>query len=224
MPTRLLRDGILTSETVCSLGWAEEVFYRRLMSVADDHGRFHAIPKLLRASLYPLQIDKVSDADIGKWIAQCVNAGLVSVYPAKDGKRYLQIRKFGQQVRSKSKFPEPMESDAQHVQTPDNSCLQLPASAHLDEDVDVDEGGAGRKRPRKPLRPLPEDFTVSSRVKEWAKTHGYANVDAHFDHFVGVSKARAYEYADWDQALINAIRKDWAKLGNGSPQLRQVAI
>lgn len=110
MPTRILRDGILTSERVAKLGWGEEVFYRRLMSVADDYGRYYALPALLRAACYPLHLDKVSDADIGKWLTACVNAALVSVYPASDGKRYLQILDFGQRIQSKSKFPEPTES------------------------------------------------------------------------------------------------------------------
>lgn len=141
MPNRILREGILSSESVCSLGWAAEVFYRRLMSVVDDHGRFHALPKLLRSNLYPLQIDKVSDADIGKWLTQVVEAGLVSVYPASDGKRYIQLLKFGQQVRSKSRFPEPMSASAGecggaagNVGPPPSSasnCSQTLADAHL---------------------------------------------------------------------------------------------
>ncbi len=136
MPNRILRDGILTSEAVSSLSWAAEVFYRRLMSVADDHGRFHSTQKLLRAACYPLHIDKVSDSDIGKWTTECVAAGLVRVYPASDGKRYLEIVKFGQQVRSKSKFPEPTEdehltNDVQS-QPPDSNCAQQIANAHLD--------------------------------------------------------------------------------------------
>ena len=121
MPVRLIRDGILSSEPVCSLGWAQEVFYRRLMSVVDDYGRYHANSKLLRAACYPLQIDKVTDADIGKWLTECVTAGLVSVYRASDRKSYLQIEKFGQQVRSKSKYPAP---DDYIQQEPDNNCFQ----------------------------------------------------------------------------------------------------
>lgn len=109
MPTRIVREGILTSEPVASLSWPAEVLYRRLMSVADDHGRYFALPKLIRSACYPLQIDKVSDADIGKWLTECVTAALVSVYPASDGKRYLQIEKFGQRVQSKSKYPDPAD-------------------------------------------------------------------------------------------------------------------
>lgn len=112
MPNRILRDGILTSESVASLGWPEEVFYRRLMSVVDDFGCYYANPTLLRAACYPLQLDKVSDADIGKWLACVQKAALVSVYPAPDGKRYLKLLNFRQQVRAaKSKFPQPLEVD-----------------------------------------------------------------------------------------------------------------
>jgi len=128
MPNRILRDGILASEKVAGLSWTAEVFYRRVMSVADDYGRFHGNPRLLRSACYPLQIDKVSDADIEKWLTECVTAALVSVYPAQDGKRYLEISNFGQQVRAKSKFPPPND---QHPQAPASNCYQSLANAHL---------------------------------------------------------------------------------------------
>jgi hypothetical protein len=104
MPTRILREGILTSEKVNMLSLNAEVFYRRLMSVADDYGRYFAHPSILRANCFPLKLDDVSESDVKKMLAECLELGLVVVY--KDGK-YLQITGFGQQTRSKSKFPEP---------------------------------------------------------------------------------------------------------------------
>ena len=80
MPNRILREGILTSERVNSLDWDAEVFYRRLMSVVDDFGRYVADPRLLRAALYPLQIEKVRDSNITRWLDACVEAGLIFVY------------------------------------------------------------------------------------------------------------------------------------------------
>lgn len=158
MPNRILRDGVLSSEAVCGLGWAAEVLYRRLMSVVDDYGRFSASTKLIRAACYPLQIDKVSDSDIGKWLAQVAEAGLVRVYPAQDGKSYLEIQKFGQQIRSKSKFPGPDEC----VQASASNCSQPPANAHLDVFVfeDVSEEVKGARKRSQPFDPaameLPE--------------------------------------------------------------------
>ena len=44
MPNRILRDGILMSPRVNVLSSEAELFYRRLMSVVDDYGRFSAHP------------------------------------------------------------------------------------------------------------------------------------------------------------------------------------
>jgi len=65
MPNRIIRENILSSEPVCSLDWATEVFYRRLLSVVDD---------------YPLQVDRVREADISRWMAICQKAGMIVLY------------------------------------------------------------------------------------------------------------------------------------------------
>src|SRR5690606_310091 len=106
MPTRVVRDGILTSERVNSLSPHAELFYRRLMSVVDDYGRFSANLTLLRASCYPLKLDSVKEDSIKKHLAEAEGAGLIVLYTVA-GKAYLEMQDFGQRVQSKSKFPEP---------------------------------------------------------------------------------------------------------------------
>ena len=103
MPTRIVREGILTSEKVNSLSDKAELFYRRLMSVADDYGRYFSHPTLLRSGCYPLKIDEHPESDVKQMLSECVKAGLIRLYSGK----YLEITNFGQQQRSKSKFPEP---------------------------------------------------------------------------------------------------------------------
>ncbi len=51
MPTRILREGILTSETVNRLSLGAELFYRKFMPVVDDYGRYHAHIHLLHANV-----------------------------------------------------------------------------------------------------------------------------------------------------------------------------
>lgn len=136
MPNRIIREAILTSERVASLGWPEEVFYRRLMSVVDDYGRTEAGHQLLRAKCYPLQTDSVRVADIARWMAACQKSGLILVYGV-NGKQYLEVRDFGQQQRSASKCPPP-PSSADGLLSIDSKCQQVPAVAHLD--VSVSEG------------------------------------------------------------------------------------
>lgn len=147
MPNRIVREAILSSEPVASLGWPEEVFYRRLMSIVDDFGRYEANPQLLRSRCYPLQTDAVRVTDISRWLAACQKAGLILDY-AVQGKRYLQLEKFGQQQRTDSKYPAPPSSDI--------ACNHLLADAHLDvsvsvfEDVVVIEGDKKRSRATTP--------------------------------------------------------------------------
>ncbi len=62
---------------------------------------------------------------------------------------------------------------------------------------------------------LPEGFGISERVKTWAGEKGFANLDPHFDALVSYAKRKGATYADWDEALMEAIRKDWG--GTGSP-------
>lgn len=132
MPTRILREGIITSESVNSLGWAAEVFYRRLHSVVDDYGRFSAHPSLLRAACYPLRLNDVSDRDVVKWLAECAAKALVKVYEV-EGKQYLEVTKFEQRVRAeKSKCPQPPPNDGQMT-------VNCQTTAHVVEGVDVDE-------------------------------------------------------------------------------------
>lgn len=118
MPNRMLREGIISSDKVNKLSWPAEVFYRRLMSVADDFGFFDARPELLRPALYPLQLNKVTESDIAKWLDESSGAGLVRVYTVK-GKDYLQIIDFNQRLRIKnSKYPPPeneCQTDDRHM-------------------------------------------------------------------------------------------------------------
>lgn len=138
MPTRIIRDGILTSERINALSANAELFYRRLMSVADDHGRYSANPTLLRASCYPLKLDSVKEDSIKKHLAECRDAGLIVLYTV-DNKQFLQMVDFGQRVNGKSKYPEPSESGP-------GESRGTPGVSRLDGGEDEDEGGAGDER------------------------------------------------------------------------------
>lgn len=230
MPSRILREGILSSERVDALAsWGSECFYRRLMSVVDDFGRYYANPSLLRAACYPLKLDKVSNADVEKWLAECAGAALVSTYEC-GGKRYLQMHDFRQQERAKtSRFPSP---DGQPPDGCDAPAQHPLTDVHLDEGEVVDviggEGGKARASTRRPSRktPIPKDFSLSTRVQTWAAEKGHDRLDEHLESFVSKAKAKGYTYVDWDEALMNAIRDDWAGLrkANGSGPGRRGSV
>ncbi|MBX4188237.1 MAG: hypothetical protein KW793_03845 [Candidatus Doudnabacteria bacterium] len=107
MANRVIRDWT-TSAKVDLLSPEAELFLVRLIMKADDHGCFHAHPKLLKAALFPLR--ELSDDEVLKWLWDCVNANIIHVYDV-EGRRYLKIVDFGQRLRNmRSQFPQPADN------------------------------------------------------------------------------------------------------------------
>ena len=234
MPNRIIREGILTSPKLAKLGWAEEVFYRRLLSVVDDFGRYYADAGMLRAACYPRQLNKVSDSDVGKWLSACAAAALVRVYPAEDGERYLEVVKFDQQVRAKkSKFPE-MRSEclADATQTLANANLDVCVSVGVFEDVDEREQGASPAAPQEAKRSksdlgsrLPADWTLPADWREWAVAERPdidhdREAESFADYWHGVAGAKGRK-ADWQATWRNWIRNARWQGARGSPRPAQ---
>ena len=198
MPSRIIREGILTSERVNKLGPHAELFYRRLMSVVDDYGRFYAHPALLRASCYPLRVDEVRETDISRWLTEVESAGLIALY-AVNSKRYLEMIDFRQQVRqSKSKFPGSI-CLANDNQLQSGCDPPATANAHLGvvEDEDVCEAIASTATQSKPNGSL------------WGK--GAIQFDPHNRQWIGITEkdramwSDAYPAVDLDRDLSAMI-------------------
>jgi hypothetical protein len=146
MPERIVRPGILSSDAVNALTWAEEVFYRRLMSVVDDFGRFDGRNQVLRASLYPLKLNHVSDSDVAKLKAGCASAGLVRIYFV-DNKEFIEIYKFDQRMRGKPRWPAPNDGESPQLAATRGEC---PPSSYAETETEThtasDKPPAGKTR------------------------------------------------------------------------------
>lgn len=68
---------------------------------------------------------------------------------------------------------------------------------------------------------IPENFSISERVRIWAEKKGYSNLDGHLENFVFTAKKQNYKYADWDSAFMLAVRGNWAKIQE-KPKLQVV--
>jgi hypothetical protein len=179
MPTRMIRDGILTSERINALTERAELFYRRLMSVVDDYGRFSANLTLLRASCYPLKLDSVKEDSIKKHLAEAVDAGLIVLYTV-GAKPYLQLQDFGQRIQGKSKYPDipetpsvPPESTVDHGELPESTALD-------GDEVEVAIKGEAEKEAGpepSPATPTPAFLIPLADGSEFAVTQ------AHIDDF-----------------------------------------
>lgn len=181
---RMVRTSILESDSVNKLSWPQEVFYRRLMSIVDDFGLFEARPDKIRARLYPLKLDIVSESDIVKWMNDCSEAGLIRLYTV-EGKEYLELLNFGQRLRKKtSEFPFPPHFAAIRGGSPQIAadCGGSPPNAVEEKRREVEEEERGRESAnaflgnqfRKPIPPTKkqvwEYFSGQGATKEMAKS------------------------------------------------------
>lgn len=193
MPTRMLRDGILDSAPVNTLSFQAEVFYRRLMSVVDDFGRFDGRAAVLRGRLYSLKLDTVREADIARWIAECEKAGLIALY-AVDDKPYLLFHRLGTPRAKESKYPPPpadVTACRKHLLSDVNGCAQTRADvpysgsgsgADASTDTNPTGGAAAEPPPAEtvPVKPArerkppsgPHAEAVRCFVDSWAERYG----------------------------------------------------
>lgn len=120
LPNRILRDGIIDSRAINALSDDAELFYRRLMSVVDDFGRFEADPVLLRTKVFPRKSSTWTEERISACLRECSETfyfdrptgkrlPLIVVYHKFDSV-FLEIQNFGQRLRPrvKSKYPDPL--------------------------------------------------------------------------------------------------------------------
>lgn len=63
--------------------------------------------------------------------------------------------------------------------------------------------------------PMPDNFAVSERVRNWAAGKGFDHLDEHLEAFRLQCQAKGYENVDWDAAFMKAVREDWAGLRFG---------
>lgn len=114
MPNRMLRDWT-RSDKIKLIGVHAERFFTRLIMKVDDYGCLYADATLLKADLFPYLMDKIREADLLRWMAECHKAGLIVLYE-NSGKKYVHILEFRQRLdKSRSKYPLPSETDFPEV-------------------------------------------------------------------------------------------------------------
>jgi len=141
MPNRIIKESIRTSYEINALSEQAEVTFYRLLTFADDYGRFPSDPRVLQASLFPLRPD-IRSKDFTRWVAELVSADLIQLYISEDGKPFGFFVKWDkhQNKRAKSsKYPDPVgqtypsienqmtaiEDKKKHVIADDIICKQM---------------------------------------------------------------------------------------------------
>lgn len=186
-----------------------------MLAMADRKGRvFASIPGLANRSRVPIE-------DCRKAIATFLSPDPDSRTPDFEGRRlepidggwrllnhekYRAIRDDESVKEAKRKYINERRA-AERVENVDHCRVNAEASTEAESDTKAMK----KKKSRKCA--LPVDFKISDRVKDWAIVGGYQHIGKRLEHFIGYVKRSGKEYVDWDEALMGAIREDWAKLG-----------
>lgn len=95
----------------------------------------------------------------------------------------------------------------------------------ITKDKGKTETGISLDKPakRKQKIPMPDDFSISDSVRDWAKKQGLDRLDEHLDAFKRKAEMNGYRYINWDLAFMEAIREDWAKLRGKQSFAQQAA-
>lgn len=152
---------------------AERLFIRLIMK-ADDYGRFHADPRLIKAACFPL-IDNLRPPDIARWLDELSTRQLILRYEA-DGRSIAVVVNYGQRLKSsRAKFP-PMEGESADWLPTSDYFQHLPATSGKfppeEKGIEVEDEGKGREcTPKDDWDSHPEKIPKPLCTLEQAKTY-----------------------------------------------------
>jgi hypothetical protein len=207
MPNRIVRDGILYSEPISRLSPEAELLFRKLISVADDFGRYYASPpSLIISGCYPLQVETIRSEDIEKWLKELTKEKIIHVYRT-EGKSTLEIIKFRQRQRSNtSKFPEnpkkcnTIVSQVTVKRQSSDSHMSPEYEYEYEDEVEVESGK---------LRLLGKDWQPTKEHSQYALQE---KVDLKKAALIFRNWAAGKKRANWNLCFTNALLNDnWMK-------------
>lgn len=125
MGNRIIKESCRTSDQLNQLSDGAERMFWRLITVADDFGRFEADPVTLKAHCFPKLVDTLKTAKIKGWIDEFISVGLVKLYQSND-KTYGFFPTWDKHQRRRAQF-------SKHpAPTSDNICRQMLRNAPED--------------------------------------------------------------------------------------------
>jgi hypothetical protein len=133
MPNRIIKESILTSESIDALNESAEILHYRLLVNADDQGRFMASPSSLASALFPLKTEKMNGQKLAALCRQIAadcrklsEVGIIKLYTGS-GRQYGYFPTWHEHQRIRNvrpKYAKPPKDDNDN-----NDLVDLPQSA-----------------------------------------------------------------------------------------------
>lgn len=115
MANRIIKDSICESSGLSECSFFADDLYKRLITYADDYGRFNADPQIMLARLYPREMDCTTKEDLVTALIELCGVGKVAFYTCNPRKTvYGCLPRWSEHQRirdSKSKCPDPDDTD-----------------------------------------------------------------------------------------------------------------
>jgi len=114
MPNRMIKDSINESRGLTSCSLLAQDLYKRLITYADDYGRFNADPQVMLARLYPRELAVITLNDLMDGLVELAGEGKIRFYTAEARKEvYGAFPNWENHQRlrnSKKKLPDPADT------------------------------------------------------------------------------------------------------------------
>lgn len=112
MPNRILKETINESRGLSEVSPFAQDLYKRLITYADDYGRFNTDTQLMIARLFPRELDSVTAWDISEALFELIGIEKIEVYTSstRGGEVYAVFPNWADHQRlrqSRAKCPEP---------------------------------------------------------------------------------------------------------------------
>jgi hypothetical protein len=197
---RTIKPEFFTSEDIVSRTPMARLLYIALWCEADKEGRLVWKPATFKLRYLP-----GDPCDVIALCNELLDSGLVVLYG--EGFAHIPAFKAHQHINpreSASQLPDPYECATRKP--------RVGTRESRDSDAQGGREGKGREsKARQRATQLPEEFGISERVRTWAAGKGLNHLDKQLEAFLSYVKRKGATYVDWDEALMNAIRDDWAK-------------
>ena len=246
MPNRVLKDSITCSKQIDSLTWFQEVMFYRLIVKADDFGRYHADPQIVKSELFPRKEDLTKKA-VAEGLDALEACGLIKRYAWEEAD-YLQIVKWEdhqQRRATKSKFPDvngnhviansgnrnqmkSIDINCNQLQSNDNNRNQMSPNTNTNTNTKTKTNNA-REESADAFASDEELFAIQKdhdQILDSAKRIGLPLTEKNCDDLIGLYEVYGLEAVlhgikeagEYNKISIAYIRKVAANYGNEKPK------
>jgi hypothetical protein len=216
MPSRMIHEAICNSQKLARVSCEAEVVYHRLLTKADDYGRYFGTAMIVQNNCFGA--GKLKLPNVEKALAELHSVGLIQLYDV-NGERYIYIIKWEEKQRvraGKSKFPEPPTIADNCGQPLTNAPVIVNVNVNENVIVDVNDGGNPPQSAADP--PTPEanhlygEFLnvrlTDGEYQKLADRAGEKIRDEYIERESGWKKANGRKPKSDYATLLNWMRRD----------------